>query len=323
MALDDRRRRGIDACIAPNGGVATSTMTVSGTVTATPSLTGSTNSDAVATTGAGTVVASQDFQMIFNGTTWDRSPGTTLGAYVQGSVANGSAIGSTNPVIVGGFDGTNARRIATDTSGNVKMIVGTGNLACNVAQMNGVAVSMGSGVNGTGVQRVSLATDQAALSVAGVFSVKVDQTTDGTTNKVRAVMQGGTTITPEQCGLSAAGVPRVAIATPTGSTIVNTGASTNAGFSKASAAQLFAVTAYNQSAAVRYVKLFNKASAPTVGTDVPIFVLAVPVNGHATFAWPTGLALGTGLAYCCVTGAALSDATATAANDVQFTISWI
>lgn len=64
----------------------------------------------------------------------------------------------------------------------------------NVKEINGVAPLMGSGTNGTGAQRITIATDQAALSVAGVFSVKLDQTTPGTTNAVSLAQIGGTTI---------------------------------------------------------------------------------------------------------------------------------
>jgi hypothetical protein len=54
----------------------------------------------------------------------------------------------------------------------------------NQTQINGVTVNTGTGVQGTGVQRITLASDQAAISTAGVFSVKIDQTTPGTTNAV-------------------------------------------------------------------------------------------------------------------------------------------
>ncbi len=46
-------------------------------------------------------------------------------------------------------------------------------------------------------------------------------------------------------------------------------ASTNATSLKASAGTLFALYAVNLNAAMRYVKFYDKASAPTVGTDVP------------------------------------------------------
>jgi hypothetical protein len=56
--------------------------------------------------------------------------------------------------------------------------------SANIDQINGVAPLMGSGNTGTGSPRVTIATDQLALTTAGVFSVKIDQTTPGTTNKV-------------------------------------------------------------------------------------------------------------------------------------------
>lgn len=42
------------------------------------------------------------------------------------------------------------------------------NISTNVAQMNGVAVTMGNGVSGTGVQRVAIASDNTAVSGMGV-----------------------------------------------------------------------------------------------------------------------------------------------------------
>lgn len=47
------------------------------------------------------------------------------------------------------------------------------------------------------------------------------------------------------------------------------------GFFKASAGQLYKITAYNANAAVRYLHLYNKASAPTLNTDTPIITIAL------------------------------------------------
>ncbi len=97
----------------------------------------------------------------------------------------------------------------TAVTGNVTVIQGTGtnlhvvtdsgtittvSTVTNLAQMNGAAISMGSGANGTGVQRITFATDQAALTTAGLFSVKVDQTTPGTTNAVSIAQIGANTV---------------------------------------------------------------------------------------------------------------------------------
>lgn len=52
-------------------------------------------------------------------------------------------------------------------------------------------------------------------------------------------------------------------------------ASTNATSVKASAGRVRRVIASNVNASVRYLKLYNKASAPTVGTDVPVFTICM------------------------------------------------
>lgn len=175
------------------------------------------------------------------------------------------------------------------------------NLPANLVQIGGVAVSVGSGTNGTGVQRFSLATDQAALSVAGVFSVKIDQTTSGTTN---AITRKGTA----SSGLT--------------TTNINSAASNNAGFAKASAGAIFHVTVMNASAATKYVRFFNKASAPAMGTDVPVSVIAIPATSSKEIEFSLGKAFATGIAYAITNAAPALDNTAVAAGDVQLSFDW-
>jgi hypothetical protein len=55
-------------------------------------------------------------------------------------------------------------------------------------------------------------------------------------------------------------------------------ASTNGTSLKASAGTLYVLYAINTNAAVRYIKFYNKASAPTVGTDTPVATFAVPAS---------------------------------------------
>ena len=66
-------------------------------------------------------------------------------------------------------------------------------------------------------------------------------------------------------------------ATPSNYNLV-TAATTNAAFLKASAGSLFEVTVSNVTATDIYVKFYNKASAPTVGTDVPVLTLKVALG---------------------------------------------
>lgn len=93
-------------------------------------------------------------------------------------------------------------------------------------------------------------------------------------------------------------------------------ASTNATSTKATAGRVVAYDFHNNAAAARYVKFYNKATAPVVGTDVPTKVVALPAGGSKTISIPGGIAFATGIAYAIVTGAADADATAVAANDV-------
>lgn len=97
-------------------------------------------------------------------------------------------------------------------------------------------------------------------------------------------------------------------------------ASTNATSVKASAGQVFTIIAVNTNAAVRYLKLYNKASAPTVGTDTP--VLTIPIPGNAAGAGVSidtggmGIAFATGIALAITTGVADADTGAVAANEI-------
>lgn len=96
-------------------------------------------------------------------------------------------------------------------------------------------------------------------------------------------------------------------------------ASTNATSLKASAGTLYALYAVNLNAAVRYVKFYNKASSPTVGTDTPVATFPIPASATgAGFAinFDPGFDFGTGIAYATTTGVADSDTAAVAANEI-------
>lgn len=92
-------------------------------------------------------------------------------------------------------------------------------------------------------------------------------------------------------------------------------ASTNATIVKSAAGRLLGWKIANTNAAWRYVKLHNIATAPTAGTGV-VMTIAVPPNGVVQQTIEGGLAFSTGIGATMVTGAADSDATAVAANDL-------
>jgi hypothetical protein len=123
--------------------------------------------------------------------------------------------------------------------------------------------------------------------------------------------------------VTTAGTP-AAPATPL---IINSAATTNGQLVLTGTSGLQALFASNTGAGAAYVKLYNKATAPTVGTDIPAMLITVPAavagvpgsveitpgfNGYR-------FALGLGLAI--TGGAADSDTTAVAAGQVKVILS--
>ncbi len=99
--------------------------------------------------------------------------------------------------------------------------------------------------------------------------------------------------------------------------LVSAAATTNATSVKASAGRVYAITAYNAAAAVRYLKLYNEASAPTVGTDTPVLTFAIgPAQQFNLTVMDVGIYFSTGIAYALTTGSADSDTGALTAADV-------
>ena len=67
----------------------------------------------------------------------------------------------------------------------------------------------------------------------------------------------------------------------------------------------------NSGDGVRYVKLYNKASAPVVGTDVPLITIGIPAVSSSSFTLPAlvGIDFSIGISFAITLGAADTDAT--------------
>jgi len=104
---------------------------------------------------------------------------------------------------------------------------------------------------------------------------------------------------------------------------INSAATTNATSVKASAGTVFSVTASNTGAAAAFVKLYNLAAAPTVGTSVPVITLSIPASGTVNVPFgPFGYRFATGIALAITNLAADTDTTAVAANQVKVLTSY-
>lgn len=98
--------------------------------------------------------------------------------------------------------------------------------------------------------------------------------------------------------------------------LVSAANSVNATLIKNTNAKVFTITGYNAAAALRYLKLYNKATAPTVGTDTPVFTYALPATAAFQFTIPGGYQFSTGLGFGLTVNAADADTTAVTAGDI-------
>ena len=118
------------------------------------------------------------------------------------------------------------------------------------------------------------------------------------------------------------------IVNPAGTTYnVVTAASTNSAVVKASAGMLYEITISNPTATAAYVKLYNKTTAPVVGTDVPVMTISVPATSATTM--PISLIFGqvgkrfaTGIGIACTAAAAATD-TGVSVGGIQINATYI
>jgi len=200
------------------------------------------------------------------------------------------------------------------TPGTTNLVALAANQSVNNAQVNGVTVSTGNGVSGTGVQRVAIASDNTAFSVNATLQaasvvigkVSIDQTTPGTTNLVAlaanqsvnvAQINGVTTLMGN--GVTGTGSQRVTIASDNTAFSVNAqvipqSSSTNANSSlastaletshviKASAGRLFQLSGVNTKTSAQYIQVFNSTTVPADAT-APVLLAYVPAGGNFSF----------------------------------------
>jgi hypothetical protein len=102
-------------------------------------------------------------------------------------------------------------------------------------------------------------------------------------------------------------------------------ASTNANSVKASGGNLYSIIAIGLTSTVRYLKLYNKASAPTVGTDVPIMTIPVPANlqgAGISIPFSMGVNFSLGIAIAITSGVADADTGVVGAGDVVLNLTY-
>jgi len=93
---------------------------------------------------------------------------------------------------------------------------------------------------------------------------------------------------------------------------------------KASAGTVYGVQTGNINASTAYwLKLYDKATAPTCGTDTPVKRILIPPNNSGNnVTLPVGVKFSNGIGFCIVTGIADNDNTSVPAATIAFNIDW-
>ncbi len=237
-----------------------------------------------------------------------------------------------------------------DNAGNERglNIDASGQLAANVAQINGVTVLMGNGASGTGAQRVTLANDSTGvLATVSTVTTVTNITNQGhgaddaafTPATTRVMVSGyfadeTATDSVDEGDMGAARITldRKQITTP----YVHAAAGGQSSFKsldldeseeevKGSAGKLFWIHCMNMTASLRYLKIYaNTAAGTTVGTTTPIHTFPIPTlattngAGFCMNFGDTGISIATGICVAVTTGLADNDTGAPGAGDVVF-----
>ncbi len=180
----------------------------------------------------------------------------------------------------------------------------------------GLAVDGISKIRVTGLAAVTGTATVTIRAVVGSPFVSINNPIPAGTANIGTVTQGA-------AGANAwLAEPRTGTTNGTTTTALNSAATTNATVLKATAGMVFYIGLHNTTAAAKYFRLYNKATAPTVGTDVPVQIITVPANSSKELTINYGLKFATGIGYAITNAATVLDATAVAAGDVLLTINW-
>jgi hypothetical protein len=204
-----------------------------------------------------------------------------------------------------------------NVSGNLVGLTGTGtNLNVNCA------TGCTAGTVNNGLTNVATSsTNLGAVSwLYGFNGTQWDQLTTVAFNSTASTGRGlqvnawvANAATPGRAAASASS-PVVEPSIPTTYHLATTSASTNASAPKGSAAVVFSCQLGNNTTTAAFFKIFNKATSPTLGTDVPVVTLIMPGpaaggGGSNVVFGSGGLALGTGFAVATTGGIGDLDST--------------
>ena len=253
-------------------------------------------------------------------------PNLTTVSYTSGSITNtvsGTVSTLDNVIGIAGAPSANVQSVQGVAGGTAVPISGT--LAAT--QSGTWTVQPGNTANTT-AWKVQLYDGTTNLPILAGSSGAPASTAPALAVSVRDANANGQTTMASSAPVTFASDQTIAIkatTTTNGTTAsrVVSAATTNATNLKASAGKMMSVRVFNVAAYDVFLKFYNKASAPTVGTDTPVWTIPLKTGTGFSEHFHLGFDFSTGISYAITKLQADSDTTAVAASDVTGTIGWI
>ena len=257
---------------------------------------------------------------------------TDVSAYKSFSIQINAIAGSSVLTMQGSNDNTNWFQVAAMQQG-----LGT---STSITQITSTGIYNGGiGFRFLRIQQTSW-TSGTTTGTLELYAWAFVPTNIGISGTVNGVGAAGSTVTAlgnpfSIVGADGGSVARYILTTTAGairnqpidptSFTLSSAAGTNATNIKATAGTLYQITCSNVLASVAFVKLFNTAAAPTVGTTVPVLTMAVPANGvplNINFD-ALGMRFSSGISLSITNSVADSDVTAVAAAQIKVMATYI
>lgn len=97
---------------------------------------------------------------------------------------------------------------------------------------------------------------------------------------------------------------------------IKSAATTNATIVKATPGKILGIQVGNTGAAIAFLKLYDKATAPTVGTDIPVQTIPIPALTTLNLHMPASVQFTLGIAYAITNVGTDADTTVVVADQI-------
>jgi hypothetical protein len=239
----------------------------------------------------------------------DSNPFPTEDQALIGAIATDAGAKTVKVVQIGGHNGANAHTWHVNAQGQGKVINDS------LGDPTDAVATTDTGI--WSIPSLLKKLNQSLTSLLSRFGTLGQKAMSGSTPVVIASDQSSIPITPRANSSGFGGT--------TAYKLISAG-TTNAQSVKVFSGNLYSIIAINTNASSpRFLKLYNKASAPTVGTDTPIMTIPIPANSQGAglcLPFSMGVNFSLGIAIAITGGVADNDTTAILANEVVLNLTY-